>query len=971
MLTLFKQLAAKFGKHPETKKQVAKSYQRPVSISEKLPWMEYDTESQCFLLDDGRSVAAVFELSDVASEARPDQYLEQLQIGLQGVFQDVFPMYFDSESPWIVQFFVQDELSLKNFMQQCQDYVKPLAKNTEFSDHYLELVQAHTELLTRPQGLFVDNKVSGIVFRGKRRRVRMVIYRRLHGHSKLRRGRSAIQDLNTVAQTLIAKLEGCGVRVARYSGREFYNWLLPWFNPNPKMFQKKYQNKNQLQNNLCPQCLQPTPPLPLAGEGWGEGAAESAADLLLERCPYPGDGQMPFGYDFSEKLFYSVPESDHAKGVWYFDNKPHKYVNILGITSLPKIGHISAERSFGNYWFSLVDKMPAGSVLQITVVIQSQEAVKNHIFAIENSTKRASSTEAEMTREDCAVAKRAIESGNYFFPSVMGVYLRGDTLDDLYDKETEIETLLASNGFQLLNGDYELTPVDSYLRYLPMCYSYEFDKARLLRSRYLSGVQLSKLLPLYGRERGTEHPAITLYNRGGEPLTLDPFNPADKDFNSHLLLLGTTGAGKSALCVYLMMQLMAFYRPRLVIIDAGNSFGLLSEYFKTQGLTVNRVEISFNKPTSLNPFAESKKMLIQLRANEAQQQLSVTLEDEENALDKEIETRIEFATQTEMAADEENRDYMGEIALAAQLMITGGEKREEEAITRQDRYWILKAVVEAAKIADHQGRDQMIATDVINAFHYLAEQLEQENKLSDRDIIIRLKKMAENMSLFCQDNLSSQYFNVPGKPWPEADITILEMGLFKDAGYEAQRALAFMGAMNKTISLAEQHQYEERFTVFFADECHVVTSNPLTAVSVTKCSKMSRKIGLWLWFATQNVQDFPNDARKMLSMMEFWICLGMSEAELDEVERFKALTDEEKTLFRSVRKEAKKYVEGVILCNKFKGLFRNIPPRLSLALAMTEQTEKAERQKIMQQYHCSEVEAAMCIADQMIQIKNN
>jgi conjugative transfer ATPase len=820
-------------------------------------------------------------------------------------------------------------LRVKSFLL----FLLPLAADTEFTHHYLELAQAHTELLTQPNGLFVDNKVSGITFRGKRRRVRMVIYRRLNSGSKLRRGRNAVQDLHTVSQTLVSKLEGCGVKVLRYTGKDFYQWMLPWFNPAPRM---------------------------------GDGNP----DTLVERSPYPGDHEMPFGYDFSEKLFFNVPESDSQKGIWYFDQKPHKYLTILGINSLPKIGHISVERSFGNYWYSLLDKFPAGSVLQLTVVIQSQEAVKNHIFKIEHSTKRASSTEAEMTREDCAVAKRAIESGNYFFPSVMGVYLRGENLEDLYDKETEVETLLASNGFHLLNGDHELTPVDSYLRYLPMCYSYEFDKARLLRSRYLSGVQISKLLPLYGRERGTNNPAITLYNRGGEPLTLDPFNPADKDFNSHLLLLGTTGSGKSALCVYLMMQLMAFYRPRLVIIDAGNSFGLLSEYFKTQGLSVNRVEISFNKPTSLNPFAESKKMLAQLRAKETQQQLNEALEEEENNLEKEIETRIEFATQTDLESSEENRDYMGEIALAAQLMITGGEKKEEEAITRQDRYWILKAVVEAAKAADNEGRDQMIASDIIIAFQYLAQQLEQTNKKSDEAIIIRLKQMAENMSLFCQDNLSSQYFNTPGAPWPEADVTILEMGLFKDAGYEAQRALAFMGAMNKTISLAEQHQYEERFTVFFADECHVVTSNPLTAVSVTKCSKMSRKIGLWLWFATQNVQDFPNDARKMLSMMEFWICLGMSEAELDEVERFKALTDEEKTLFRSVRKEAKKYVEGVILCNKFKGLFRNVPPRLALALAMTEQSEKAERQKIMQQYHCTEVEAALRIADQMAQIKN-
>lgn len=34
------------------------------------------------------------------------------------------------------------------------------------------------------------------------------------------------------------------------------------------------------------------------------------------------------------------------------------------------------------------------------------------------------------------------------------------------------------------------------------------------------------------------------------------------------------------------------------------------------------------------------------------------------------------------------------------------------------------------------------------------------------------------------------------------------------------------------------------------------------------------------------------------------------------------------------------FVEGVILCNKSKEFFKNIPPRLALALAMNERHEK-------------------------------
>jgi conjugative transfer ATPase len=903
-----------FAHKPLTQKEKAKWYKRPPSLSEKLPWMEYDKNTGAFLLDDGRSVAGLLECDDVPSEARPETYLAQLQRALQGVFQDVFPMYFDEESPWIVQFYLQDELSLQPFYDEYLKYIHHHGK--VLTEEYKKLMEEHLHYMTKREGMFIDQKVSGLTFRGKRRKIRAVIYRVLHAKSKLRAGTTPVQELNAVMNSFIAKLESAGVKTHRMDAKDFYHWMLPWFNPRPR-----------------------------------HGAGST--DTLLKNCPMPTE-DIPFGYDFSERLFFSTPESEN--NLWYFDKLPHKYVSVTGLNYLPEVGHISLERAFGNHYYSLFDKLPEGSVFTMTVVIQHQDIVKNHLDAIEKSTRKALHAGGLMAREDCQTARRAIESGNYLFPTSMGVYLRGEDTMDLYQKETDILTTLSNNGLVVVDCESELFPLDSYLRYLPMNYDFQFDKKYLNRSRYLTGQQLAKLLPLYGRERGTGNPGMVFYNRAGEPLTVDPFNTQDKDNNSHLLILGSTGSGKSALCVYLMMHLMATYRPRLVIVDAGNSFGLLSQYFQTMGLTVNRVEISLNTTTSLNPFAESKKLLTQFdkASDEKIKRLLEATEEELNSLDQE-------ATESEKKEVSENRDYMGEMALSAQLMITGGEAKEEQKISRQDRMLILDALLRAAKAADAQGFDQMLPEDVGNALETMSHE-----SASDPQKASRLREMADGIRVFCKDHVSSQFFNRRGEPWIEADITILEMGLFKEEGYEAQRALAFMGAMNTTMSLAERNQYDERFTVFFGDECHVVTKNPLTAVSVTKCSKMSRKIGLWLWLATQNVEDFPNEARKMLSMIEFWICLGMSEVELKEVERFKVLTEAERQLFRSVRKSAKQYVEGVMLCQRFKGLFRNIPPRLSLALAMTEKHEKAERKAIMNEFNCTEIEAVQKIARRLL-----
>ena len=46
-----------------------------------------------------------------------------------------------------------------------------------------------------------------------------------------------------------------------------------------------------------------------------------------------------------------------------------------------------------------------------------------------------------------------------------------------------------------------------------------------------------------------------------------------------MLILGPTGAGKSALLVYLLQQMAAVHRPRMFIIEAGGSFSLLGQHF--------------------------------------------------------------------------------------------------------------------------------------------------------------------------------------------------------------------------------------------------------------------------------------------------------------------------------------------------------------------------------------------------------
>ncbi len=429
------------------------------------------------------------------------------------------------------------------------------------------------------------------------------------------------------------------------------------------------------------------------------------------------------------------------------------------------------------------------------------------------------------------------------------------------------------------------------------------------------------------------------FNRGAEPLVFDPLHREDRKKNAHMLILGPTGAGKSAMLVYLLQQMMAVYRPRIFIIEAGGSFSLLGKHFQANGISVNQVTLNPNTDVSLPPFADALRLLDQKR--------SPSLPSDPDALadDDDIE--------------DPGRDILGEAEIAARIMITGGDEREDARMSRADRLLIRNAIFSAARAVKDAGRAQVLTEDVVQALRDIGQDESLQSHRRNRAL-----EMGDGMALFCS-GLAGHFFNRPGTPWPEVDVTLLEMGILAREGYEDQLIVAYISMMSHINNLVERHQNDARPTLVVTDEGHIITTNPLLARYVVKITKMWRKLGAWFWIATQNLEDFPDASRKMLNMMEWWLCLVMPKEEVEQIARFKDLTDEQRSLLLSARKEPGKYVEGVVLSDNLEALFRSVPPPLSLALAMTEKHEKAERAEIARERGCSELEAVRVVAERI------
>ncbi len=888
---------------PLTTAAVARLYDRPPSFTDLLPWVEYDADSRTFLLEDGISVGALFEIAPAGTEARTPQFMQQLRDAIQTALTDAIPE--EDEAPWILQVYVQDEPSLQEFQKEVAAYAQPSARDTPFTRNFQEMFAQHLARITRPGGLFEDNAVTGTHWRGQVRRVRATLYRRLKVKGKTPSAVEVIEAMNDVAIKWVASLASAGIRVRRGTGKDLYEWLLKWFNPKPPI-------------------------------------TDGDPDKLLEVAPYPGDDDLPFGYDLAERLTLTMPRSDNETATWWFDGLPHTVVTIQGLRRAPEVGHMTAERQAGDHIFSLFDRLPEHTVMVLTLTARPQDFTRNHIAQVKRAAV-GDSAEAALTREDSELVEREMAQGNKLYPLNIAFYVRGEHPKALRAHVNQLNALLLPNGLQPILQEADLLALDSYIRNLPMTYDVSLDKSSR-RSRLVFSRHTANLLPLYGRSKGTGHPGLVFFNRGAEPLAFDPLHREDRKKNAHMLILGPTGAGKSALLVYLLQQMAAVYRPRIFIIEAGGSFSLLGQHFQAHGVSVNQVTLNPNVDVSLPPSADALRVLDKEHRVRIAKEPDDLIDDDDEAED-----------------ETSGRDILGEMEIAARIMITGGDEREDARMSRADRLLIRNAIFLAAKTVKEGGRDQVITQDVVSALHTIGQDQSLPEHRRNRAI-----EMGDGMALFCS-GLAGHFFNRPGTRWPEADVTILEMGMLAREGYEDQLTVAYISMMSHINDLVERHQHDARPTLVVTDEGHIITTNPLLARYVVKITKMWRKLGAWFWIATQNLEDFPDASRKMLNMMEWWLCLVMPKEEVEQIARFKDLTDVQRSLLLSARKEPGKDVEGVVLSDNLEALFRNVPPPLSLALAMTEKHEKAERAAIMRERNCSEIEAVYVIAERIVQ----
>lgn len=836
------------------------------------PFQRFDPEHQQMVTPDGRR-AVFLNLVPADIEGREQAIIEEIANKVSIAFENI-----PSSNPaWIIQIYINDE-PIKALIHNVSQYAQSKTEGFPFQREWLRVLDEHFRLASRRNGVFKDQK-SGLNWRAKYRRVRLVIYKQSREVSP--------EALNGQALRLVEGLNEAGIKSSRMHGKGVYEWLMPWYS----------------------------------------GERDNAYNFL-DQFEYPEEaeenGELGPGFDLAEMCFRgNQVTADAANQCWHFGQRVNRFITLQPYRGIPRAGLWNIESTGGGAPF---DRMPDGAILSTTLVIEPQDAVEGRLQSIINASI-GDSQDAMLTSTECTEALQWMAKDNRLITWLSGLYIDAETIPALNDLTSK--TIAAANAanFEVINPEYDLQTLDTFARCLPMAFRPELDRRVQKRARLSWDSHASRLLPLFCRGRGTPHPGMLFFSRDGEPVQFDPLG-ADREKNAHLLMLGPTGSGKTATLVSLLLQTMAVHKPRLFLITALPTFYLLADYYESQGLSVNKVQINLSTPPSLPPFSDITKLITNEEAG--------------------------------LLANE--RDILGEAEISARLMITGGDPDEERRLRKEDKALIKQAILLAAKTVVDAGRDQALTEDIVIAMRELAQDQNNYNQ-SQRDSLSNRAAIIEMYTT----GFEGQVFNLSGEPWEDADVTIVELGLFARKGYEDKLAIAMAGLMAKINNVVEDNQFSGRHTITVIDEGHILVKNPLIGPYLNSITAMWRTFGGWLWLATQNLSQFPESARELLNQPEFWICLNTDEDEVAQITRFKELSDEQQGLLKSTRKEVGKYTEGVVMSKKLMTLFRNVPPALALALAQTEPDEKAHRRHIMNELGIDELAAARHIATEINQ----
>ncbi len=549
----------------------------------------------------------------------------------------------------------------------------------------------------------------------------------------------------------------------------------------------------------------------------------------------------------------------------------------------------------------VVEHLPRHTTFVVTVVLHDQEMVQARITRTRDHPGQSPGRRRQ--RAACEEALKRMAHGESVFGLHMGCLIHAASGQELDHRMDAVLAALRVAGLSPVHPGEDHAHTDSFSMLLPGNFSPVLDQRPYRQRAHLTyGSHVAAVVPVYGPQRGSGRPGAVFFHRSGELLAYDPLHPDDRKKNAHTLILGPTGSGKTATVIALLLQALARHRPRLYLMSTLPTFDLLQAYAQDYGVTTQRARLHPYDGQPMSPFAGVWK----------------------------------GASASTVAA-----------AVTAAAIMAG----EGGTLPPHTRFRLQQAVEEAARTVE-QG-EHLDIHRVADALTHIAQSTHDAG----------LGQRADSLRYYASGVLGDM-FNRPTPHLDDADMNVMDLGYLGRQGQEDARAVAVLAWLQRIQSVVEQPSAEGRPTIVVIDEAHAIVGHPLLAPYLASIAATWRTYGAWIWIATQSLRQFSDAARAVLNLCEWWLCLRLDKDEAASVAAFRDVSPDARRLLLETQARRGQFTEAVVLADAFPPtLCRVIAPPMALALAQTEQHEKAKRlTRMKEQGLPNELAAARYIA---------
>lgn len=140
---------------------------------------------------------------------------------------------------------------------------------------------------------------------------------------------------------------------------------------------------------------------------------------------------------------------------------------------------------------ALMDTFPEGTVLCMTIVVQPQDTLEERFTRLSKNAV-GENTESIRARQDVKVVKELLGNRHKLYRAGITFLLRAGDMDSLKRKRVELTTVLLGAGLQPVRPEFDVGPLNSWLRALPMCFDPDMDRkqwyTRLMWVQHLAGL---------------------------------------------------------------------------------------------------------------------------------------------------------------------------------------------------------------------------------------------------------------------------------------------------------------------------------------------------------------------------------------------------------------------------------------------------------------------------------------------------